>query len=198
MYSDMSTRIIASSSPKRNSASVRASSVLPTPDGPRKTKEPVGRFGSLSPARERRIAFEMTSTAACCPMTRLWSSSSMRMSFAVSASVSLKTGMPVHIETMSAISSSPIAGRSVSASPASHCSSSSRLRCVSRRSASRRFAAFSNSCASIADSFSRRVVSISSSSSRYTGGEVIDLMRMRDAASSMRSIALSGRKRSEM
>ena len=36
----------------------------------------------------------------------------MRISFWVSASVSLKTGMPVHIETMSAISSSPMAGRS--------------------------------------------------------------------------------------
>src|SRR5919204_651426 len=41
MYSDMSTWIIASSSPKRNSARVRASSVLPTPDGPRKMKVPV-------------------------------------------------------------------------------------------------------------------------------------------------------------
>src|SRR5438874_1185710 len=54
MYSDMSIWIIASSSPKRNSASVRASSVLPTPDGPRKMNEPVGRFGSLIPARARR------------------------------------------------------------------------------------------------------------------------------------------------
>src|SRR6476646_1382800 len=53
MYSDMSMRTIASSSPNRNSASVRASSVLPTPDGPRKTKEPVGRLGSLRPARDR-------------------------------------------------------------------------------------------------------------------------------------------------
>src|SRR6266513_1107976 len=52
MYSDMSTRTIASSSPNRNSASVRASSVLPTPEGPRKTNEPVGRLGSLRPARE--------------------------------------------------------------------------------------------------------------------------------------------------
>src|ERR671937_820042 len=51
MYSDMSTWIIASSSPNRNSASVRASSVFPTPDGPRKMNEPVGRFGSLIPAR---------------------------------------------------------------------------------------------------------------------------------------------------
>src|ERR1700739_3696668 len=53
MYSDMSMRTIASSSPKRNSASVRASSVLPTPDGPRKTNEPVGRLGSLRAAGAR-------------------------------------------------------------------------------------------------------------------------------------------------
>jgi hypothetical protein len=105
--------------------------------------------------------------------------------------------MPVHIETMSAISSSPMAGRSVD-SPASHWSVSSRLRCESRRSLSRRFAAFSNSWFSIASSLARRVSSISSSSSRYTGGEVIDLIRIRDAASSIRSIALSGRNRSEM
>src|SRR6516165_3831505 len=56
MYSDMSIWIIASSSPKRNSASVRASSVFPTPEGPRKMNEPVGRFGSLIPARSRVLA----------------------------------------------------------------------------------------------------------------------------------------------
>src|SRR3954465_2810314 len=88
-------------------------------------------------------------------MTRLCSSSSIRISFWVSASVSLKTGMPVHIETMSAISSSGMAGRSP-ASPARHCSSSWRFLLVSWRSLSRRFAAFSNSCASIAPSLSRR------------------------------------------
>src|SRR6478609_6422539 len=44
MYSDMSIRIIASSSPKRKSARVRASSVLPTPEGPRKMNEPADRF----------------------------------------------------------------------------------------------------------------------------------------------------------
>src|SRR5215210_2629857 len=156
MYSDMSMRTIASSSPNRNSASVRASSVFPTPEGPRKMNDPVGRFGSFRPARERRMAFETASMAASCPMTRLWSSSSMRMSFWVSASVSLKTGMPVHMETMSAISSSPISGRSPD-SPERHCSSSSRFLLVSWRSLSRRFAAFSNSCASIAASLSRRV-----------------------------------------
>ena len=89
----------------------------------------------------------------------------MRISFLDSVSVSLKTGMPVHIETMSAISSSPISGRSPP-SPDCHWSSSSRFLFVRRRSRSRRPAAFSNSCASIEASFSRRVVSISSSSSR--------------------------------
>ena len=37
-------------------ASARASSVLPTPVGPRKMKEPIGRLGSFSPARARRTA----------------------------------------------------------------------------------------------------------------------------------------------
>ena len=123
----------------------------------------------------------------------------MRISFCVSASVSLNTGMPVHIETMSAISSSPIGGTlGVALARAPTAPRARASCCVSLRSVSRRFAAFSNSCASIAASFSRRVSSISSSSSRYTGGEVIDLMRMREAASSMRSIALSGSWRSEM
>ena len=58
MYSLMSILISASSLPNMNSASALASSVLPTPVGPRKMKEPIGRFGSLSPARARRTALE--------------------------------------------------------------------------------------------------------------------------------------------
>ena len=166
MYSDMSTWIIASSSPNRNSASVRASSVLPTPEGPRKMNEPVGRFGSLIPARARRIDLETATIASCWPTTRLCSSSSIRTSRCDSASVSLKTGMPVHIETMSAISSSPISGCSAPPSSARQLSSSSRFFCESLRSLSRSEAAFSNSWASIAASLSLRTFSISSSSSR--------------------------------
>src|SRR5207248_69345 len=82
----------------RNSASVRASSVFPTPDGPRKMNDPVGRFGSLMPARARRIDLETAMIASSWPITRLWSSSSIRISFCDSASVSLKTGMPVLID----------------------------------------------------------------------------------------------------
>jgi hypothetical protein len=63
MYSDMSMRIIDSASSNMNSASERATSVLPTPVGPRKMNEPIGRFGFLSPARERRIARVRRSTA---------------------------------------------------------------------------------------------------------------------------------------
>ncbi|HRZ09535.1 MAG TPA: hypothetical protein P5319_06525, partial [Gemmatimonadales bacterium] len=59
MYSDMSTRMSAEGSAKRNLARARASSVLPTPVGPEKMNEPMGRFGSLSPARERRMAREL-------------------------------------------------------------------------------------------------------------------------------------------
>ncbi len=106
MYSDMSMRTIARSSSKRNSASARASSVLPTPVGPRKINDPIGRFGSLSPARERRMALATRSSAASCPMTRSRSRSSMLMSFLTSPSSILETGIPVHLETMRATSSS--------------------------------------------------------------------------------------------
>ena len=47
MNSLMSMRTIACSSSNRNSASARAVSVFPTPVGPRKMNEPIGRFGIL-------------------------------------------------------------------------------------------------------------------------------------------------------
>ena len=71
MYSDMSMRIIARSSSKRNSARARASSVLPTPVGPRNRNDPIGRFGSDKPARLRRTALATAVTASCWPTTRL-------------------------------------------------------------------------------------------------------------------------------
>src|SRR3954467_13662403 len=56
MYSLMSSRTSARSSSNMNWASARASSVFPTPVGPRKTNEPIGRFGSCRPARAPRRA----------------------------------------------------------------------------------------------------------------------------------------------
>ena len=46
-----------SSEPNMKSARARASSVFPTPVGPRNMNTPIGRRGSLSPARARRTAF---------------------------------------------------------------------------------------------------------------------------------------------
>ena len=106
MYSLMSSWISESSSPNKKSASVLDSSVLPTPEGPAKMNEPPGRFGSFSPARVRRMAWDSDLTATSWPITRLWSSSSIRSSRCDSSSVSLTTGMPVAAARTSAISSS--------------------------------------------------------------------------------------------
>ena len=66
---------------------------------------PIGRFGSCSPARERRSAFETASTASSWPMTRSCRRSSMWISFSTSPSIRRETGMPVHLATTSATSS---------------------------------------------------------------------------------------------
>src|ERR1700694_1346906 len=63
MYSLMSIRTMARSSSKRKSARVLASSVLPTPVGPRNMKLPIGRFGSDRPAPLRRVAVANAPTA---------------------------------------------------------------------------------------------------------------------------------------
>jgi hypothetical protein len=92
-YSLMSIRTMARSSSKRNSASALASSVLPTPVGPRNRNEPVGRSGRrcrpASAAPRRRRA---RTAAACWPMRRLPSHSSMCSSFSVSPSSSRPRG----------------------------------------------------------------------------------------------------------
>jgi len=105
--------------------------------------------------------------------------------------------MPVAVARTSAIRSSSTSA-TMSMSPAFHCFSRSALAARSFFSVSRRAAAFSKSWASIADSLSRRVCAIFSSNSRRSGGAVIRRIRNRAPASSIRSIALSGRKRSAM
>ena len=113
MYSDMSSRTIACSSSNRNSARARAVSVFPTPVGPRKMNEPMGRFGSCSPARARRTAAETACTASSWPTTRSFRRSSIPRSFSTSPSSSFETGIPVHFETTSAISSGVTSSRSI-------------------------------------------------------------------------------------
>src|SRR5229473_2681598 len=74
MNSDMSKRTSDFSDPKRNSARRRATSVLPTPVGPRKKKQPTGRNGDFRPARLRRMARARAVMALSWLMTRLCSS----------------------------------------------------------------------------------------------------------------------------
>ena len=105
MYSDMSRRTIARSSSKRNSARARAVSVLPTPVGPRKRNDPIGRSGSCTPARARRTARDTALSARSCPTTRLARSCSRRASRLRSDAISRATGIPVHSATTSAMSS---------------------------------------------------------------------------------------------
>ena len=64
-----------------DSAKARASSVLPTPVGPRKINEPMGRFGSFSPARARMTASATACTASSWPITRSCKIESSRSSF---------------------------------------------------------------------------------------------------------------------
>jgi len=109
----MSMRTIARSSSNRNSASALASSVLPTPVGPRNRNEPVGRSGSATPERDRRTASETARTASGWPTTRLPSPSSIRRSFWVSPSSSRPAGMPVQAWTTSAMSSGPTSSFSI-------------------------------------------------------------------------------------
>ena len=106
MYSDMSRRIMDFSSSNKNSASARASSVFPTPVGPRKINDPIGRLGSESPARFRRMEFATRSSAESCPITRLRRRDSMVTSFCASPSSNRPTGIPVHLLTSLAMSSS--------------------------------------------------------------------------------------------
>ena len=113
MNSLMSILMSASSLPNMNSARALASSVFPTPVGPRKMNEPIGRFGSLRPARARRTAFETISIASCWPMTRPWRASSMWSRRSDSSAAIRVTGMPVHIATTWAISSSSTVGWSL-------------------------------------------------------------------------------------
>src|SRR4029078_6123693 len=72
MYSLMSMRTSAVSSSNMDCARPRASSVLPTPVGPRNRNEPIGRRGFLRPARARRTASEPGAVRAGRDTARAW------------------------------------------------------------------------------------------------------------------------------
>ena len=111
MYSDMSMRTMWVSSSNRNSASERASSVLPDAGRAQEDERADGRFGSCSPARARRTAFATAATASSWPITRACRRSSMCSRRSCSPSSILSTGMPVHFDTTAAMSSSVTSSR---------------------------------------------------------------------------------------
>ena len=196
MYSDMSKRTSDFWFSKRNSASRRATSVLPTPEGPRKMKEPIGRFGLLTPRRERRIAFETPMIAASWPTIRRRSASSMWRSFSASSISSEATGMPVQEEMISSMS------RRVTSCVASlrsaDCALVRSISSFSSISRSRRKTAFSKSLSEIAFFISLTIWRISSSSLRRFCVSATRFSFTLAPASSRMSIALSGKKRSVM
>jgi len=192
IYSDISRVMRESSFPKRNSAKAFPNSVFPTPEGPKKIKEPIGRRGSLSPARDLRIARDTAFTASSWPISLLWISSSMFTSRCFSSIANRETGIPVQLATTAAISSSVTKGRNVSIC----CNQSSlhlRYFLFNWSSISLRVAASSKSCCFTDVSFFKRVSSICFSICFKISGRTVARKRTRLLASSMTSIALSGR-----
>ena len=105
MYSLMSILTILSLESNKYSARHLASSVLPTPVGPKNRKDPIGLSGSFSPARLLWIALTIVSMASSCPMMRSLSLSLMWNSLTPSDSATLFTGIPVILDTTVAMSS---------------------------------------------------------------------------------------------
>ena len=153
MYSLMSTRITAFSSPNMASPSALHSSVLPTPVGPRNRKEPMGRLGSLSPARARRMERAMALTASSCPITRLCNVSSSCIRRSASVCVMRCTGTPVQLATIWATSSSSTTSRA-SACFMLHSRLRASISCLRHRSWSRSSAARSKAWCTTASFFS--------------------------------------------
>ena len=96
----MSKRIIASLESNICSASILARCVLPTPVGPRNKKLPTGLDGSLRPAPLRMIARTIRSTASSCPMILLLRASCRPARRAFAEADILPAGMPVMTETV--------------------------------------------------------------------------------------------------
>ena len=180
-----------------NTASARAfeSSVFPTPVGPKNRNDPIGLLGSLSPTLPRLMALATADTASSWPTTLLWRISSSFLKRSLSSSLSFFTGILVQLDITAAISS-PVTKSSLS-SLCSFISSSIFSICFLSLVCFFFIApAFSYSSFLMASSFSfSKALSFSSASLRLGESEYTSSL-IREAASSIRSIALSGRKRS--
>ena len=155
----------------------------------------MGRLGSFKPTRPRRTAFATAETASSCPTTRLWRVFSSRRSLAASPSSSFFTGIFVQPETISAISSGPTTNFFLLASLLYFFKSFSYVSSISCfspliRDASSIFPSIKSCSKSLSHCF------IFCSSSSICPGTLYPPRRTLEEASSIKSIALSGRKRS--
>mmetsp|Transcript_104925 Transcript_104925/g.301992 ORF Transcript_104925/g.301992 Transcript_104925/m.301992 type:complete len:268 (+) Transcript_104925:45-848(+) len=113
MYSDMSRRIIFVSLSNSSAAKALAISVLPTPVGPGKRKEPMGRFRLFNCAALMSTARAMASAASSCPRTRAFNKGPRWRRRSRSVCDNRCTGMPVQRATTSATSSAVTTSRSM-------------------------------------------------------------------------------------
>ena len=104
MYSDISKRIIDSSSPKYSLANAFVNSVLPTPVGPANIIDAIGRFSFANPHLALRRDRATACTATSCPITDFVSFLSISCKMTDSSDVIFVTGMRVHAVATSAIS----------------------------------------------------------------------------------------------
>ena len=180
--------------------------------GPAKSIEAIGRFGSFKPHLARRIDRATAFTASSCPMTHERSASSMLDSTVASSAVMRCTGMPLQAAAMCSISSTsttwgPHPSTSNASTPFSTrlfftSSSRARSKLASSNRPSRMRSSFIeltslswrhwSICSMDAASMSAPLASSLSFVAMYAS------MRAFDPASSIRSMALSGRNRSAM
>ena len=192
IYSDISTRIIASSEPKTASANVFESSVFPTPVGPKNRNEPIGLLALFSPTLPLRTAFATAVTASVWPTTRLCNIDSNFNNLCCSFFPIFVTGIPVHIDTISSIVFSSITGLYSFSVPCHFAIALSRAVCALSKSFLRTAAPLKSPC--LTHISSSRFNSATSSSLFVTDfGFGFSLILTFEHASSIKSIALSGR-----
>mmetsp|Transcript_31393 Transcript_31393/g.67758 ORF Transcript_31393/g.67758 Transcript_31393/m.67758 type:complete len:201 (+) Transcript_31393:938-1540(+) len=164
----------------------------------------IGLLGFFRPTLALLMAFEMATTASSWPMTLLWRVSSIFKSLSLSSLDTFSTGIPVQLATMLEMSVSVTTGPVSPAASSSAWVSSlffwviASIWALSSISLSLSWPAFSKSCPLTAASFSLRRALSSLSSSLASSGSWACLSLTLEPASSIKSMALSGKKRSEM
>ena len=93
------------SSSNNSYARLLATSVLPTPVGPKNINVPIGLLGSFIPLLERSIALLTNFNASSCPLTRFFKLSYKCKTFSFSLEINFDKGILVHLLITLAMSS---------------------------------------------------------------------------------------------